>query len=79
LNRIPGLATPQDLADLKDQLASRMDIISRRVREIHDPQRAIQAQGLLAQMRQDEATVGGNGIFATAERILATQSRILDL
>ncbi len=79
LNRIPGLATPQELTDLKDQLANRMDIISRRVREIRDPQRAVQAQGLLAQMRQDDPKAGANGIFATAERILATQSRISDL
>lgn len=79
LNRITGLATPQELTDLKDQLASRIDIISRRVREIRDPQRAIQAQGLLAQMRQDDPSAGEKGIFATADRILATQSRISEL
>ncbi len=79
LNRISGLATPKELADLKQQLSSRMDIISRRVREIRDPQRAVQAQGLLALMRQDDPAAGGKGIFATAGQILATQSRISEL
>lgn len=78
LNRISGLTTPQDLTELKDQLASRMQIISRRVREIHDPQRAAQAQDLLAAMGQNDPAAS-NEIFATAEQILAIQTRITDL
>ena len=79
LNRISGLTTPQELADLKDQLASRMNIISRRIREIHDPQRAVQARDLLVAMRQDDLPPSTKGIFATAEQILAIQSRIAEL
>lgn len=79
LNRISGLATSEELADLKGQLGFRMDIISGRVREIRDPQRAVQAQGLLAAMRQDEKATDKSGIFVTAEQILAIQSRIAEL
>jgi len=79
LNRIPGLTTPQQLSDLKGQLASRMQIISRRVREIHDPQRAAQARDLLAAMGQSDLPDDPNNIVSTAGHILAIQSRIGDL
>ena len=79
LNRISGLTTPHDLADLKAQLDSRMQIISRRVREIRDPQRADQAQGLVAVMRQDDGADGATKMFATAAQILAITDRIAQL
>lgn len=79
LNRISGLTTAQDLADLKALLANRLDIISRRVREIRDPQRAVQARDLLVAMRQDDPPSGTDGLFATADEILAIESRIADL
>jgi len=79
LNRISGLATPQELTDIKGQLASRMEIISRRVREIRDPQRASQAQDLLAAMRQDGQKTSAPGIFIVAEHILATRAQIAEL
>jgi two-component system sensor histidine kinase TorS len=83
LNRIPSLTTPQELADLQDQLASRMKIVARRVREIHDPQRATQASDLVAAMRQDDPPndppTEAAGIFGTAEQILAIKSRIAAL
>ncbi len=79
LNRVGGLTTPQELADLKVQLDNRMQIVSRRVREIRDPQRARQAQGLVAVMRQDDAPDGTTKIFATAGQILAITDRIAQL
>ena len=79
LNRIAGLSTPQELGDLKTQMDSRMEIVSRRVREIRDPQRARQAQGLVAVMRQDDAPDGTTKIFATAGQILAITDRIAQL
>ncbi len=79
LNRISGLTTPHELIDLKDQLTIRIDIISRRVREIRDPQRAAQARDLLVAMRQDDQGPSMNGIFATADQILTVQAHISDL
>lgn len=76
LNRLPAIATPRDLAELKAQLADRIDIISRRVREIRDPQRAEQARGLLQAMRPPGAE---GGLFATAARIFTVQDSIAAL
>lgn len=76
LNRVSNLSSPQDMAEIKGQLATRMGIIARRVREIRDPQRANQARDLLAALRQDDRTTG---VFARAEQILATRARITEL
>ncbi len=76
MNRAPGVASLAELADLQAQLGTRMDIVARRVKEIHDPRRAGQAQGLLLDIVPKD---GADGLFTTASQILSIAQRIDDL
>ncbi len=77
LNRVAGVKTQEDLQGLRDELAARVKVISRRLDSVQDPQRAERVRVLLrvigaAPAQPPETT----GIFETAAEVLSVTERI---
>ncbi|MFW8634748.1 response regulator [Cribrihabitans pelagius] len=77
INRIDEAQGETALGEIEASLASRLAIVSRRVKAIRDPGRRQQAEAHVAQLRS--VTGGDPGLFALRNRILATTARITAL
>lgn len=77
LNRVAGVRTQEDLQSLRDELAARVRVISRRLDSVQDPRRAERVRVLL---RGIGAAPAGppetSALFETAGQVLAVTDQI---
>ncbi|MDC0659989.1 TMAO reductase system sensor histidine kinase/response regulator TorS [Leisingera sp. SS27] len=74
INRIEEAGNEAELEEIESALASRLNIVSRRIKAIRDPGRRQQAEGYAAQLQT--VTDGNAGLFGLRVRILTTETRI---
>ncbi|MBY6066646.1 response regulator [Leisingera aquaemixtae] len=77
INRIDEAQGENELAANEASLASRLSIVSRRVKAIRDPGRRQQAEAYVAQLQS--ITRGEPGLFTLRNQILITEARITAL
>lgn len=77
LNRVPSVATPDELAALRGELTGRLKVVTRRVVAVNDPRRATRALDLLRMVGTGTAAPPqSDGLFETAGEVLDIDSRI---
>jgi len=77
LNRMAAIATPEELAALREELNGRLKVITRRIMAVNDPRRADRALDLLRIVGTGTAAPPqSDGLFETAGGVLDLDRRI---
>lgn len=77
LNRVAAVASPDELAALREELNGRLKVVTRRIVAVNDPRRADRALALLRRLGTGTpAPPQSDGLFETAGEVLDLDRRI---